>query len=160
MVHDRQPDAPPAGTRLRDAADQDKPAIAAILRDATRAAYRFMAWPHTDRSFDDFVDDAMTRWDSVRVAENDDGTIIGFLCLEGSLIDQLFVAPTHQSLGVGSQLLDDAKNRCPRGLSLHTFQANRSARGFYEKRGFRTIGFGVSEAEGEPDVTYVWPGHG
>lgn len=160
MVHEAQPDAPLAGTRLRDAVVQDRTAIAAILRDATRAAYRFMAWPHTDRSFEAFVDDAMARWDSVRVAATDDGTIVGFLCLEGPLIDQLFVAPQHQKQGVGSQLLDDAKSHCPKGLSLHTFQANRSARGFYEKRGFRAIGFGISEAEGEPDVTYVWPGHG
>ncbi|MEM7123277.1 MAG: GNAT family N-acetyltransferase [Pseudomonadota bacterium] len=160
MANHAQPDAPTAGTRLRDANDADQPAIAAILRDATRTAYRFMAWPHTDRSFDAFVGDAMTRWDSVRVAEDADGSVIGFLCLEGSLIDQLFVAPRHQKRGVGSKLLDDAKARQSKGLSLHTFQANRSARGFYEKRGFRAVGFGISEAEGEPDVTYVWPGHG
>ncbi len=160
MAHNAQSDAPPAGSRLRDAVDADKTAIAAILRDATRAAYQFMAWPHTDRSFDAFVDEAMARWDTARVAEDSEGTLVGFLCLEGTLIDQLFVAPRHQRQGIGSRLLDDAKNRCPKGLSLHTFQANSPARAFYEKRGFRPIGYGISEAEGEPDVTYVWPGHG
>jgi ribosomal protein S18 acetylase RimI-like enzyme len=57
-------------------------------------------------------------------------------------------------------MLKDAKAMLPGGLSLFTFQANKPARAFYEKHGFRAVAFGVSEAEGEPDVTYVWAGDG
>ena len=150
----------PEAIRLRDGRDDDKPAIADILRSATRVAYKFMAWPHTDKDFDDFVVGAMTRWEVVRVACADDGTVVAILCLEGKLIDQLFVGPKHQKQGIGSRLIDDAKSLRPEGLSLFTFQANKPARAFYEKHGFRAVAFGVSEAEGEPDVTYVWAGDG
>jgi GNAT superfamily N-acetyltransferase len=151
---------PATAIQLRDARDSDRRAIAKILHNATHAAYKFMAWPHTDKDTDAFVAASMARWDRVRVACDDDGTVVAFLCLEGKLIDQLFVAPEHQKRGIGSRLLDDAKALCPKGLSLFTFQANKPARGFYEKNGFRAVAYGISEAEGEPDVTYVWAGEG
>ncbi len=146
--------------QIRDAQEGDAPAVADILRNATRAAYQFMAWPHTDKDFDDFVDNSMSRWDRVRVACRDDGSIVAFMCLEGRLIDQLFVQPDHQKQGIGGRLIDDAKSICPKGLSIFTFQANKPARAFYERHGFRAVAFGVSEAEGEPDVTYVWASGG
>jgi GNAT superfamily N-acetyltransferase len=159
MAADPTRHATTRGIHIRDACPDDKAVIADILRNATRAAYRFMAWPHTDKDFDDFVEASMARWDRVRVACQDDDSVVAFMCLEGKLIDQLFVAPDHQRHGIGGSLIDDAKTLCPRGLSIFTFQANKPARAFYEKHGFRPVAFGISEQEGEPDVTYVWAGN-
>ena len=83
--------------------------------------------------------------------------IAGVMALEASHVDQLFVEPDEQGRGVGSALLDHAKQLRPAGLSLFTLQRNTRARGFYEARGFRAVRFGVSPPpESEPDVRYEW----
>ena len=81
----------------------------------------------------------------------------GFLALNNSYIDRLYVDPDHQRAGVGSRLLDHAKSVFPDGLQLHTHQQNVRARNFYEKHGFVAAKFGVSPApESVPDVEYHW----
>ena len=90
------------------------------------------------------------------VEENNAATR-GFLALNNSYIDRLYVDPSHQRTGVGSRLLDHAKTIFPDGLQLHTHQQNVRARNFYEKHGFVAVKFGVSPApESVPDVEYHW----
>jgi ribosomal protein S18 acetylase RimI-like enzyme len=90
------------------------------------------------------------------VAESPGG-IAAMMVLRGDWIDQLYVRPQTQRLGVGARLLDHAKRRRPR-LRLYTFQSNICARDFYEKHGFRPIAFGdgTGNEEGAPDVLYEW----
>ena len=85
------------------------------------------------------------------------GRVVGLLAFANDRIEQLFVEPGRQGRGVGSALLKKAKALAPGGLALFTHQRNERARAFYERRGFRTAGFGTSPApESEPDVEYVW----
>lgn len=87
----------------------------------------------------------------------DRAEVIGLLALGERVIDQLYVDPKQQGRGVGTALLDRAKEEAPDGLSLFTHQRNERARRFYERRGFRAAEFGLSPApESEPDVKYVW----
>jgi GNAT superfamily N-acetyltransferase len=73
-------------------------------------------------------------------------------------IDQLYVDPPSQGHGLGSRLVDVAKQRCPAGLELWTFQVNVAAQRFYERHGFVAIGRtdGSGNEEHEPDVRYRW----
>ena len=65
--------------------------------------------------------------------------------------------PRCQRRGVGTALLERAKELAPEGLTLFTHQRNERARAFYERRGFRAVQFGVSPPpESEPDVKYAW----
>jgi len=83
--------------------------------------------------------------------------IVGMLALDGTLIDQLFVAVEAQRTGVGSALVRKAMERSPEHLVLFTFRRNLPARAFYEKHGFTIVRFGVSAPpENEPDVQYAW----
>ena len=87
------------------------------------------------------------------------GKIAGFLALNGSYIDRLYVDPNAQKLGIGAALLAHAKSLCPEGLQLHTHQQNQRARSFYEKFGFVAVKFGTSPPpESAPDVEYHWYG--
>ena len=133
------------GIVVRDYRPDDLDTVADILKRATRTAYTFMAWTHRDHEFAAFVAHTLPTWDHVRVAELD-GSVAGFACLEGELLDQLFVAPECQGRGVGGRLLDDARALRPEGFMLYTFEKNRAARAFYEKRGFVAVGTGFSEA--------------
>jgi GNAT superfamily N-acetyltransferase len=86
-----------------------------------------------------------------------DGRIAGLLAIRGDYIDQLFVAVEQQRQGIGSVLLQKAREHSPYSLRLHTFQKNARARAFYEKHSFQAIRFGRSPApENEPDVEYQW----
>ncbi len=84
---------------------------------------------------------------------------VGLLAISGEFVEQLHVDPAQQRRGIGTTLLDLAKQKSPARLQLHTHQANTGARKFYEERGFRALRFGVSAApESEPDVLYEWDG--
>ncbi len=84
-------------------------------------------------------------------------SVVGFLAIRGSYIDRMYVRPCAQRGGVGTALLERARAFSPTGLELHTHEANRRARNFYEKHGFLAVRFGVSPPpENEPDVEYWW----
>ncbi|MCR9261780.1 MAG: GNAT family N-acetyltransferase [Pseudomonadaceae bacterium] len=87
------------------------------------------------------------------------GKICGFIALQGTYIDRLYVDPAQQGKGIGSALLNHAKSTHPDYLSLHTHQANHDARIFYERAGFTVHKLGMSPApENVPDVEYRWTG--
>jgi ribosomal protein S18 acetylase RimI-like enzyme len=113
-----------------------------------------MKYSHEDnlRHFRDVV----MRENEVWLAVEDDG-IVGLLAIGEQKVDQLHVEPRCQGRGVGTALLDRAKELSPEGLTLFTHQRNERARAFYERRGFRAVHFGVSPPpESEPDVKYAW----
>ncbi len=81
--------------------------------------------------------------------------ILGFLAIAGDRLGWLYVDPDAQGRGIGTALLEKAKELSPAGLALYTHQRNTRARAFYERRGFRAVRFGVSPPpENEPDVLY------
>jgi ribosomal protein S18 acetylase RimI-like enzyme len=87
----------------------------------------------------------------------DDQELAGFLALNGSYVDRLYIHPMRQRTGLGTALIRKAMQLSPDGLELHTHQQNESACTFYEKHGFATVGFGISPApESVPDVEYHW----
>lgn len=86
-----------------------------------------------------------------------DQEIVGFMAMDSNYIDRLYVDPKSQGKGVGSEFINYAKKLHPTGLSLKTHQQNKRACGFYEKRGFVAVGYGLSPPpESMPDVEYRW----
>src|SRR5260370_18039498 len=53
-----------------------------------------------------------------------EGHLAGLLAIKDDYIDQLFVAVERQRQGVGTALLQKAREHSPRGLRLSTFQKN------------------------------------
>ena len=86
--------------------------------------------------------------------------IIGLLILAGGWLDQLYVDPTVTGKGIGSSLVDLAKDQQPEGLQLWTFASNVGAQRFYERHGFEAVERtdGSDNEEGAPDIRYVWSG--
>jgi ribosomal protein S18 acetylase RimI-like enzyme len=86
-----------------------------------------------------------------------DGVPLGFIAIQGELIDRLYVHPAYHRQGIGQALLVKARELLPEHIWLYTHVANKMARAFYEKNDFIAEGFGVSPApESEPDVEYHW----
>ncbi|HKB20141.1 MAG TPA: GNAT family N-acetyltransferase [Gaiellaceae bacterium] len=102
--------------------------------------------------------------EEVWVAE-EHGRLLGFLGIERSsnlgapVLEKLYVEPMEQNRGVGSALLDKAKELRPVELYLWVFQKN-PARRLYERHGFVLVRLtdGADNMEREPDALYCWPG--
>ena len=102
--------------------------------------------------------------EEVWVAE-EDGQLLGFLGIEhstnlrGPVLEKLYVEPAEQNRGIGSALLDKAKELRPDELYLWVFQEN-PARRLYERHGFELVRLtdGADNMEREPDALYRWEG--
>jgi GNAT superfamily N-acetyltransferase len=120
---------------LRRATPADARAMAVVWLASFKATYRFPPG-HPDEDVRRWIRDEVVPRAETWVAVEDDGTIVGLLSLVDDELDQLYVRPDRLGRGIGSRLLDLAKERRPGGLALFTFQVNAQARAFYEQRGF------------------------
>lgn len=146
---------------LRRAILDDADALAAILRAAMRGAMPSLPELHTPEEDRRFLREVVLPNEEVWGAERD-GQIVGFTALgsrEGvDYLQHIYVAPEHQSRGIGSELLIRAKARRPAGFRLWVFQTNEGARRFYERHDCRLIELtdGSGNEEKEPDALYAW----
>lgn len=87
-----------------------------------------------------------------------DGSIVGMLALKlpKAKMDQLFIHPDQQRLGIGKKLLDFAKLKLPEGMWLKADKKNIKAIEFYKRQGFTKIQSQMSDAESKIDVHYRW----
>ena len=90
--------------------------------------------------------------------KRDSDQVIGLMATDGRTINQLYIHIDCQGMGIGSALLQLAKEKSAGKLRLRTFEINRPARQFYEKHGFRIIGQGNDNEENLPDLLYQWAG--
>ena len=82
--------------------------------------------------------------------------VVGMVAVGGSELDQLYIHVEYQGMGIGTQLLNLAKELSPGKLQLFTFDINKKAQVFYEKHGFTIIGRGVESNSGMADIRYEW----
>jgi GNAT superfamily N-acetyltransferase len=138
--------------RAGDAAD-----LARLFLASRREAMPYLPELHTDEETVHWLENVVLATYDVAVAEVD-GRIAGFAALEGSLLGHLYVDPARQRQGVGSALLDWAKETRPAGFRFWVFQRNEQARGFYEAHGCRLVELtdGSRNEEREPDALYEW----
>ena len=80
-----------------------------------------------------------------------EGKVVGFYSLYENSLAAIFVAPDSQGKGVGSVLLDDAKNR-RKCLQLTVYKENTSSIKFYEKHEFMLFGEQIDEHTGHPEL--------
>jgi len=82
---------------------------------------------------------------------------VAFMAMNKDFVDQLYIYPEFWRRGIGSDLLNFARERSPEHVWLYTLQVNVNARAFYEKHGFVAEKFGISPPpESEPDIEYHW----
>ena len=123
-----------------------------------RATYEFPA-AHTDDDVRDWIKTRLAGGDEAFVAiEPESGRVVALMALEQDDLDQLYVHPDWLGRGIGSRMVELAKQRRPAGFGLYTFQVNERARRFYEGHGLVATSFGDGSAneERQPDVRYEW----
>ncbi len=88
------------------------------------------------------------------VLSTDDGAPIGFLGIDGAVIEALFIAPEHLRRGGGRMLLEHARRlareRSQDPLTADVNEQNPEAVRFYEACGFTVTGRSPVDAAGRP----------
>ena len=123
---------------VRAARGEEREALENLQRRASLALpeYRAALEAHPDAIE---LPQAQVDRGDVLVAESD-GRIVGFAALDDSELDGLFVEPDQWRRGIGRTLVEAATHEARRrGLSL-SVGAGPSAKGFYERCGFRVEG--------------------
>ncbi|MGM7700645.1 GNAT family N-acetyltransferase [Pseudalkalibacillus sp. Hm43] len=82
--------------------------------------------------------------------------VVGVIAYHDSQISQLYIHTGYQRLGIGSRLLENAMAHSTGKLQVYTFEVNKKAQHFYEKKGFEIIGRGHENEENLPDILYEW----
>ena len=65
---------------------------------------------------------------------------MGIVSVQGDLIENLYVLPSQQNKGYGTQLLNFAQGQCANAPRLWILNTNQGAKRFYERNGFRPTG--------------------
>jgi ribosomal protein S18 acetylase RimI-like enzyme len=144
---------------LRSYQPRDLARTVAMWHETNLASYPYVE-EHQRHTLEDataFFRDRLAPRCEITLAVGAKNFVAGLIALQPGHIDQLCVHIPWQRTGIGTRLLEHARALHPSGLRLFTFQRNATARGFYEKHGFRVVAFGISPApENEPDVEYRW----
>jgi putative acetyltransferase len=87
-----------------------------------------------------------------------DNRIIGFtvVILSEQELNQIFIDSDYQNQGIGSILINKAKQICPEKLKLTVLQQNQKACHFYEKHGFTAGKLSINKINGQPSIEYSW----
>ena len=144
------------GLLIRPAGRDDADPIARLFL-ASKATLTFLPDTHTVEETFYFIASIVLRDQDVHVAETN-GEISGFLAVHGDMVEHLYVRPDLLRRGIGSALLQRAKEQLPSGFRLWVFQENVPARRFYERHGLLLVEEtdGSRNEERTPDALYEW----
>ena len=108
----------------------------------------------------EFLQEVLVRENSTFLAIPESGEeVLGFMATDGIFLNQLYIHVDFQYIGIGSRLLQLAKELSPGALKLYTFEINTGARAFYEKHGFKILARGCDNEEQLQDILYEWRKH-
>jgi GNAT superfamily N-acetyltransferase len=145
-------------TPPRRAGPDEGVAIADLWLRSRKASFPANPLPiHDDEDVRNHFATVVMPTTEVWVIDGAEPGIVALMVLHLGWVEHLHVDPELTGLGLGSQLIDVAKQRSAGGLDLWTFQSNAGARRFYERHGFAAVAMTDSDnEEGEPDVHYRW----
>ncbi|MEC0309733.1 putative N-acetyltransferase YjaB [Paenibacillus sp. GM2FR] len=98
----------------------------------------------------DMMQNGALRSMEIWVCLNTEQEPIGFMGLDGSKIEMLFVDPRHHGQGTGTTLIRHAEQLKGRRLQVDVNEQNPKAHAFYKKYGFVQIGRSELDGSGKP----------
>nr|WP_310141059.1 acetyltransferase [Burkholderia ambifaria] len=131
--------------RIRKSTEADGTRVLDIWRGAVDATHHFLN--DDDRREIESEVVAFLPGAPLDLAVDDDDRAIGFMLLDGSHMEALFVDPAHHGAGVGRLLVEAALMRHP-DLSTDVNEQNEAAAGFYERLGFERCGRSALDGQG------------
>jgi putative acetyltransferase len=136
-----------SAVRIRPGTPADVPRALAIWRDAVDATHGFLT-PADRIEIDRLVAEDFLPKVELWLAEAN-GVVLGFLVMDGDMIDALFVDPAAHGRGVGTALVEHALMLVPNALVDASEQASNAVP-FYEAKGFERVGRSETDPQGRP----------
>ncbi|MBB3809329.1 acetyltransferase [Pseudochelatococcus contaminans] len=133
---------------IRPSRAEDHLALLDIWRSAVRATHDFLDPADFERIERDVAEIYLVGR-TFHVAVDAADKPIGFLALDGSHIDMLFIAADGQGRGIGRLLVEHARTD-GRPLSVDVNEQNEQGVGFYRRLGFRQTGRSPTDDAGRP----------
>lgn len=118
-----------------------------IWRDAVDVTHQFLSAAHRAD-----IDAIVVEWlptADLWLVDDENGRPVGFMAMDGKLIDALFVDPAVHGRGYGTALLNQALKLAPDAIVDASEQAT-NALPFYEARGFVRTGRSETDPGGRP----------
>ena len=142
---------------ISKAVTSDVAEVAELFIASQADALPFLAKLHTAQETRGFIANQVFPHCDVWVAV-ENRRLVGMMALNETHLDHLYLLPGNYRRGIGTLLLDKAKELRPKKLTLYAFAVNTRARVFYEDHGFVAVEFGDGSANeaGEPDILYEW----
>lgn len=144
---------------IRDARPGDAASLAGLHIASREQAMPWLPRLHTLEETVDWMRTRVIGAHRVRVAKWND-RIVGYTAFHDGWVEQLYVTPDAQGIGVGSRLFEDVRSTATNSFRFWVFQRNVAARRFYERQGCVLIRLtdGSANEEREPDAMYESPG--
>ena len=111
--------------------------------------------PHPIAEQEQFFLSTVLPHNAVRLALLEE-QLVGFVAASPEAVPQLYVRVGFQRQGIGTRMLEWAKNQSAGTLWLYTFQRNHRACTFYEHNGFAAVARGFEPMWQLEDVKYQW----
>ena len=111
--------------------------------------------PHPLEEQEQYLNAVVIPGNAIRVALCD-GHMAGFVAASAFSVSQLYVRTGLHRRGIGSRLLEWAKEQSCGSLWLYTFAQNAGARAFYERHGFKIVARGFEPNWKLEDLRYEW----
>lgn len=135
--------------RIRRGTAGDVPRALEIWRSAVDATHSFLT-PEDRAEIDVLVREQFLPNAELWLAVEVDDRPVGFLVMDGTMIDALFVDPAYHGRGFGTALLNHALNLDPPADKVDASEQATNAVPFYLARGFRVVGRSESDPHGRP----------
>ncbi len=84
----------------------------------------------------------------------DGNEIVGTGCFDGNHITGVYVLPSRQKQGCGSQIMDCLEAEIMKKYDTVILDASLPGVRFYEHRGYKTVGHGIYELEHDVKLVY------
>ena len=122
--------------------------LVACWRASVEATHTFLT-PDDIERIAAYVPDAIASVAHLAVCRDENGQVVGFIGVDGAMIEMLFIHPSLRGCGLGSLLLDHAVSE--HGATLvDVNEQNEQAVGFYEHYGFEVFDRSETDAMGDP----------
>lgn len=137
---------------IRDFKNSDIDAIMQIWLEENIKAHSFVPKEYWERNYD-YVKSILPNAE-IYVYTNQNETV-GFIGLNGSYIEGIFVKSGSRHKGIGTALLNTAKLK-NRELMLNVYKKNTKAFNFYQKNGFKILEENIDMETNEQEYTMKW----
>ncbi len=118
---------------IRKAAPEDYMLLSEIWLNASIAAHDFVPAEFWEKNAEDMREVYLPGSETWVIEA--DGNPAGFFCLSGNVLAAIFVTASEQGSGLGSRLIERAKE-LRENLELTVYKENPRAVSFYQKHGF------------------------